>query len=73
MVAVLSHSNHAYQHGQTEQREADGGLGQPCAFGLEHQCHIHLERGKDTTQDTCAHMENGCNQTKQKLELSKKT
>lgn len=70
MVAVLSHPDHAYQHGQAEQREADGGLGQPRAFGLEHQCHVHLQRmhrggartvgynkQKEATQDTqaCTH------------------
>lgn len=63
VVAVLSHSNHAHEHGQAEQGEADGGLGQPRAFGLEHQCHVHLKRGiksahtiqqtQETTQDTC--------------------
>lgn len=45
VVAVLSHPDYAYYHSQTEQGEADGGLGQPCAFGLEHQRHVHLQKG----------------------------
>lgn len=45
VVAVLSHPDHADEQGQAEQGEADGGLGEPRAFGLEHQCHVHLQRG----------------------------
>ncbi len=55
VVTVLSHPDHAHQHGQTEQGEADGGLGEPRAFGLKHQRHIHLHSGEQPTREATLH------------------
>lgn len=43
VVPVLGHPDHPHQHGQGEKHQAQGGLGEPGAFGPEHQGHVHLE------------------------------
>lgn len=43
VVSVFGHPDHPHQHSQGEQHQAQGGLGQPGAFGPEHQGHVHLE------------------------------
>lgn len=45
VVAIFSHPDHADDHRQAQQGEADGGLCQTRPFGLEHQRHIHLKKG----------------------------
>lgn len=48
VVSVLGHSDHPHQHGQREQRQAQGRLRQTGPFGSEHQGDVHLQemRGK---------------------------
>lgn len=49
VVSVLGHSDHSHQHGQGEQRQAQGRLRQAGPFGSEHQGDVHLRgnNGKD--------------------------
>lgn len=49
VVSVLGHSYHPHQHGQREQRQAQGRLRQTGPFGSEHQGDVHLQGndGKD--------------------------
>lgn len=47
VVSVLGHSNDSHQHGQREQRQAQGGLRQTGPFGPEHQGDVHLQGNKE--------------------------
>lgn len=43
VVSVFGNPYHPHQHGQRQQHQAQGGLGQTSPFGPEHQGHVHLD------------------------------
>lgn len=47
VVSVLSHSYYSHQHGQRQQRQAQGGLRQTGPFGSEHEGNVHLQENNE--------------------------